>query len=360
MPISIATKRRSATPVDLSRTKLTYLRPEEIDFDPANPRFGRGKRQNVSQDTLFRELLQDPHNATALVDSFVENGFIPYEPLIVKPKESGGNVVIEGNRRLAAVKYIRQHPEKYEASVISALDNIPSLVFPSDAPETDIRTYLGIRHLLGFREWPALSKAMFLDAEAKRTGDLNKLLREISLTKTDARRFLVPYRLFGEINQKLPEGEDFWVFAEAISRAGIKKFIELDVDATSLKIISFDRKKLERLLDMLYGPVLPSTDKRDVTKKFIEETRDLTKLGKVLASPDACAQLLRRKDLDEAYLYIDSRAELIQKFEKQISQMKVLVDRLKPPGNMPEYRDLLDAANKLETAFKKFRSKKHG
>lgn len=351
-------KTAKPTHVDISKTKLEVLKPDDIEFDPANPRFGKGKRTNISQDTLYKELLTDPHNATALVESFVENGFVPYEPLIVKPKGGGKYLVIEGNRRLAAVKYILGHPEKYAAAVIASLNSVPSLVFPANAPDAEVRTYLGIRHLLGFREWPALSKAMFLDQEAKRAGDLNKLLKEISLSKSEAKRFLVPYRLFKEIKLKLPEGTDFWTLAEAISRAGVKEYIELEIDPSRLTIVNFNQKNLERLLDMLYGPVSPETGVRDSDRKVIEETRDLTKLGKVLASPLAAAELIRRRNLDEAYLYIDSRSELIRKFEKQISQMKVLVARLDPEGPSHDYDGLKDAATKLEAAFKKFRTKK--
>src|SRR6266568_2041764 len=110
----------SRAQTSLNGAALDMLKPEDIDFDPANPRFGKGARSGVLQEDLYAELLQDPHNATALVESFVENGFIRYEPLIVKPKAVGkGHLVIEGNRRLAAVKYIRSQPDRYSAQVRS-------------------------------------------------------------------------------------------------------------------------------------------------------------------------------------------------------------------------------------------------
>jgi hypothetical protein len=343
----------------LAGTQIRMIEPKNIEFDPANPRFGKAGNKPKSQPELYDLLLQDPHNATALVDSFVENGYVAYEPLIVKSGKPGKFLVLEGNRRLAAVKYIQNNKDKYEAACVDALNEVPCLVFPSNAPDRDVRTYLGIRHLLGFREWPALSKAVFLEQEVARTGDLNKLLREISVTKQNARRFLVPYRLFTELKQQLPEGEDFWVFAEAIQRGGIKKFIQLDVDSDDLSIKGVHKGNLIKLLDMLYGPRSANSAKRDASRRVIQETRDLTKLGKVLDSDIASEQLERRKNLEDAYLYIDSRVELIAKFERLITQAKVVVERLKPKPTTPEFSDLSNATSELDKAFKKFKSKKN-
>jgi hypothetical protein len=348
---------KSALPGHLD-AKLQWLKPDHVLFDSANPRFGQGHRASVKQATLYKELLDDPHNATALVESFVENGFIQYEPLIVKPKNSE-YVVIEGNRRLAAVKYIRANGDRYGDEVVSRLEKIPCLVFPEDAPEESQRTYLGVRHLLGFREWPALSKAMFLDQQAAQAGNLSKLLKEISLTKQDARRFLIPFRLFKKLNLKqLPDGQDFWVLAEAINRAGIKEFIELDVDPATLQVLSFNKANLEELLTMLYGPA--ATDgTRDSSKKIIEETRDLTKLAKVLSSKPATAALRKKKDLEEAILYVeDDKSGLVQKLEKEVSQIRVLVTRLKPEKASAEYEALKKVTTDLEKAVKQFKAKK--
>jgi hypothetical protein len=353
MATAKAAKSASAGHLD---AKLRWLSPDDVLFDSANPRFGLGHR-TVSQGKLYAELLDDPHNATALVDSFVENGFIQFEPLIVKPKNSA-YVVIEGNRRLAAVKYIRENGERYGAEVLKRLETIPCLVFPAHAPQESQRTYLGVRHLLGFREWPALSKAMFLDQQAAQAGNLNKLLKEISLTKQDARRFLIPLRLFKKLNLKLPDGQDFWVLAEAINRAGIKEFIELDVDPATLQVLSFNKANLEELLAMLYGPTA-SDGTRDSSKKIIEETRDLTKLAKVLSSKPAAAALRRKKDLEEAVLYLeDDKSGLVQKLEKEVSQVRVLVTRLKPDKALAEYDMLKKVTTDLEKAVKQFKAKK--
>src|SRR6266852_1841334 len=87
---------------DLREASYTKVKVGRLRFDPENPRLGGGaKRKN--QEQIQQYLEGPPHYALDLVGSIVENGFLPYEPLIVR-KEDDVFVVIEGNRRLAAVQ----------------------------------------------------------------------------------------------------------------------------------------------------------------------------------------------------------------------------------------------------------------
>src|SRR5437879_575731 len=125
---------------------------DDVLFDPTNPRLGG--TSTTKQEKLQEMLMEEPHLANLLVESFVVNGFIEYEPLVVR--QNGNKYsVIEGNRRLAAVKYIRSNPQLYAATLIKKLEKVPVLVFHEAADKAhrnDIRTYLGVRHLLGYRQ----------------------------------------------------------------------------------------------------------------------------------------------------------------------------------------------------------------
>src|SRR5262249_12097953 len=151
-----------------------------------NPRFA-GQMTGKTQDEIQQLIYEDPHYASELVDSLVENGFIDYEPLVVK-RADARYVVVEGNRRLAAIREIRQHPDKY-AGRKSDLEKTPVLIFPdrpNEQQQSEMRAYLGVRHLLGFREWPPISKAQFLERESQSPGGLDRVLKETRLTKAQA------------------------------------------------------------------------------------------------------------------------------------------------------------------------------
>jgi hypothetical protein len=338
---------------EIIKASLQYEEPDKLDFDPNNPRFG-GAASGKSQPAIQKLIFGPPYYASELVDSLVENGFIDYEPLVVR-KNGERFVVIEGNRRLAAVNEIRANPEKYPAKK-SDLAKIPVLVFPSsetDQSQTGIRTYLGVRHLLGIREWPPIAKAMFLDRESRSSDGLDKVLKEVRLTKTQARRFLIPFRLLKKAGVPLPPGEDFWVLAEALNRSGVKDFLQLDVDGSTLHIAGFNKQNLSIVLDHLYGPrISSSTHYRDAKKRKVHDTRDLSVYSNVLASDKARSALASGRDLEEAALYLGTDEQSLVRLVKMLKALRLLISKVTPTSAAK--RD--SAAAELRSAFARFES----
>src|SRR5438876_10233591 len=76
-----------------------------LEFDPENPRTVERLGDDASQGEIEEFLLGGEMKARDLVPSFIANGYIPYEPLIVKEnKQKGAFTVVEGNRRLAPLR----------------------------------------------------------------------------------------------------------------------------------------------------------------------------------------------------------------------------------------------------------------
>jgi hypothetical protein len=332
---------------------LRYVSPDELQFDPNNPRFG-GTLTGKNQDEIQKAIFGSPHFASELVDSFLENGYIDYEPLVVKPH---GNkfIVIEGNRRLSAIKEILSNEDKYQGR-ISDLKSIPVLVFPEATPEShqkNTRVYLGVRHLLGFREWPSLSKAQFLEREIHAAGSLDTVLKEMRITKQTARRFLVPYRLLTEAHSQLPPEEDFWILGEALSRSGIKKFVQLVVNPKTLQIESYNKGNLKIVLGDLYGQAHGAKD-RDSGARLVHDTRDLTTYSRILESDKAAAALRKGKSVDEAIIYVDTTSENFERLTRLMRQMKFLVSNLTTGKRTSAGSTLQDRLKEFETAVKAF------
>ncbi|MCE5310415.1 MAG: ParB N-terminal domain-containing protein [Acidobacteriales bacterium] len=334
---------------------LQYVSPDMLEFDPDNPRFA-GQLADKSQDEIQEYIFGEPHYASELVDSFLENGYIDYEPLVVRRKRNKF-VVVEGNRRFAAIREIRSHPDKYEGQK-SDLENIPVLVFtdrPGQRQQNEMRIYLGVRHLLGFREWPPISKALFLERESKTPGGLDRVIKETRLTKAQVRRFLIPYRLLQRAGVTLPKGEDFWVLGEALQRAGVKKFLQLEVDSATLDVVGYDRKNLTLLLNDLYGP--KKGLERDASAKVVSDTRDLSRLSRVLDSEKASAVLHAGKSLGEAEIYVDTREQSLSRLKKVTKELGLLLKKLLPGSKDPDETKLLQFFRQFETAVKGFISK---
>jgi hypothetical protein len=308
-------------PKGANEARYTKVPIGKLRFDPENPRLG-GEARRKNQEEIQKYLEGPPHYALDLVGSMVENGFLPYEPLVVR---QAGNefVVIEGNRRLAAVLSILS-AAKYPPAVTNRLKKIPVLVFPNsgrDGYSDEVLRYLGVKHLFGFRDWPPLSKAMFLDKRVKSKGDLAQVLKELNIKKQEASRYLIPYRLtkaakgiFRKVNT-----EDFWSLAESFGRAKIKAYIELDVDRRAMRIKTFSPVKLRYLTQFLYGK-----------KRRVTDTRQLSALGRVLGSKEAARRLERGATLDEAALYIESKQETLGHLVSQLEKLLHKINLLSP------------------------------
>jgi len=339
--------------------QFTYVSPDDLLFDPDNPRFG-GAAQGKNQDEILELLIKSPHNAEELIDSLLENGFIDYEPLVVR-KNGRQYTVVEGNRRLAAVKKILANKDQYKGR-IDDLARIPVIVFPEqpDLPQQqEMRVYLGVKHLFGFREWPPGSKASFLDQHIKSKSDVERAVKELGIEKAEIRRYLVPYRVMAkaqDLVSKIPDDQDFWVLGEALARTGTKKYIGLQVNPDSLEVISFEKAKLRHLLAFLYG-VPEDGKKKNVSdvKRRITETRDLSRLSKVLASKKASEALEKGKTLDEASLFVETREESIGTLEKLMGSLRLLLKKvLALRATSTDAKAVLTRFESFESAVKTF------
>jgi hypothetical protein len=84
--------------------EIKYIETSKLEFDPENPRFYRLNDRAGSDTAVIEEMLDD-ESVQDLMLSIGEQGYFPGEPLLVV-KKGKKFVVVEGNRRLAAVKLL--------------------------------------------------------------------------------------------------------------------------------------------------------------------------------------------------------------------------------------------------------------
>jgi hypothetical protein len=167
---------------------VEWLNADELLFDEENPRLqeeadlGEGNTQERILLALWRDFAVEE---VAL--SIAANGYFPHEPLFVT-RETAGLVVIEGNRRLAAVRLLRDASLRQLVGATDLpristtdrrnLETLPALVLERE----DVWQYLGFKHVNGPQAWRSYSKAQYiawvhnalkipLDEIARRIGD---------------------------------------------------------------------------------------------------------------------------------------------------------------------------------------------
>jgi hypothetical protein len=143
-----------------------HIRVNELHFDKLNPRLAEyGLNENASDDDVLK-VLWETMDVREIVQSIYASGFFPHEPVFVV-KERGKYIVIEGNRRLAAVKVLRGaalpegsewSPPRMSEADRDALSTIPAIV----SDRKSLWRYLGFRHVNGPAKWSSYAKATYI------------------------------------------------------------------------------------------------------------------------------------------------------------------------------------------------------
>jgi hypothetical protein len=259
------------------------------------------------------------------------------------------------------VKHILRNRSQYETAEnkkkIGSLEEIPVLKFPQGGDDQDAaqRIYLGVRHLFGYREWPPLSKAKFLHREIKALGDIERVVRELGITKSDIQRYLTPYRVLVKTGSDIPEGKDFWLLGEALSRSGVRKYLELDVNRKTVQVNEVSTRKAGYLLDFLYGKYNKSKNTRDPSTARISDTRQLKDLARALGSDKASAALEAGHELQLALMLVESKEEGVKRLRRLLRELTTLFkDGLKLNNRKQNEKQVLATFKEFETAAKNY------
>jgi hypothetical protein len=171
-------KSRRRDPLELIPNNVPL---EHLLLDPNNYRFQNDERwrsileeryadAKVQERTLSALRDNADFGISLLKDSIVQNGFVPLELIVVRPflQDSSRFIVVEGNRRVAALKLIREDNEAGislpELGLRTLPEEISVLVLDPAIPgnEDATQTLMAIRHVAGVNEWGAYQQARLI------------------------------------------------------------------------------------------------------------------------------------------------------------------------------------------------------
>lgn len=153
---------------DAGNLRLLEHVPPELLETPAN-HIGTGPIQGRLLEIFQRE---PRFKITSLVTSIRSLGFLRNDRLIVARYDGTRMLVLEGNRRLAAVKLILESKAKARSAALDTLATLPCYILDGDPISGDEKQlegyrdlalqYIGIRHLTGIQQWEPASRYEFL------------------------------------------------------------------------------------------------------------------------------------------------------------------------------------------------------
>lgn len=290
-------------------------------FDQDNPRFTPDKKPDDETDIAIIAKLASTADLAELVQSIATSGYINIEPLIVVLRVDR-LVVLEGNRRLAAIKCLRD-PETATAAKVSTppisekiRNSLESILVYRVAHEEDARELIGFKHINGPQAWDAYAKASYaakwLDSQrgkpealkladiASRMGDKHATIHRMVTA------FYVLQQAESEeiydIDDRQKKAFSFSHLYTGLSYNEIADYIGMtklgrDQDP-ELKPIPKDKNdSLKNLLVWLYGS--KTAGLQPVVRS---QNPDLGKLRDVLSSKAATRELEERGDLDAALI----------------------------------------------------------
>ena len=294
----------------MSAEKITRFPVSELAFDVKNPRLAEFDVGDDESELI--KVLWEAMDVRELVLSIATSGYFPHEPVIVAT-ENGRNVVIEGNRRLAAVKLLLQPAlgSDLRATIPmitrerrESLDEIPAL--PST--REDAWRYLGFKHVNGPAKWGSYAKSQYIADVHRNYGvPLDEIARQIGDTHNTVRRL---YRGLMVVEQAerlgvFDRGERWrghfafsHLYTGLQSHHGISEFIGLrpaaDEEEDPVPPNKLDR--LRELLVWMYG------SKKEKKPPVIQsQNPHLRQLDAVLSDREALAAMRRGADLSIAY-----------------------------------------------------------
>ena len=305
---------------------LPILRDVPLDdliFDPQNPRLP-GHLQGAPDAEVFSFLLLQA-NLIELMLSIREKGYFAGEPLMVVPNAEGKLTVVEGNRRLAALKLLSSttptdvlggQVQSVRAQARFKPVEIPVLEF---LRREDILVYLGYRHITGIKEWDALAKAKYLRQLRDRFGEDDveahkALAKEIGSKASTVAKWLTGYTLLvkakdlGILNE-LGKTEDqipFSLLTTGIGWENISSFIGLK---SSSDVAALDLKEPE--FREFFSWVF---EKQAGRPSVLGESRNFEKLARIVDSESALKALRRGEPLATADLLTSGPLEAVRKF----------------------------------------------
>lgn len=298
--------------------RIEYVNTDRLLLDKENPRLA----SNESSDSQFElaKLLWSEMAVDELVLSISANGFFSEEPLFVVPELDGpinSNskfVVIEGNRRLAAVQIltnddwrkrlnIKDIPQLSEAIMMS-LRSLPVSIYKK---REDLWAYLGFRHINSPMSWDAFSKSRYVAlVHDEYNVALDEIARRIGDRHSTVQRFYKGYKVLQEAEEKTDfSAEDrmrgrfyFSHLYTALDYPQFQDFLGIDSAHFDEKIPVDDAhlENLEQLMIWLYGK--KSAKIQPVVQR---QNPDLNLLREVVGNPDALDALRSGYSLEKAH-----------------------------------------------------------
>ncbi len=317
----------------LSGFKIEMVPISSLRLDDQNPRLATATEAADSQEEIVRALWVE-ESVNEVAHSIARNGFYAWEPLLIVPAPAGRFRVVEGNRRLAAVRLLLE-PELRKRLKVTELPPITSerrnelaqLPCVKFGDREELWAYLGFRHINGTKPWDSFSKAMYVAHVHDNYGvSLAEIADRIGDRHSTVQRLYRGFSVLDQAERQARFSKDNRIASKfyfshlytAVDQPEYRRFLGLDDegngDPKKDPVPKGKLKELKEFMTWLYGD---RSDKKEPVVKT--QAPDLNLLRDVIGKPAALNALRAGKSLEVAHAISVGEA---QRFLQSISVAK--------------------------------------
>lgn len=274
---------------------------DQLKLDLNNPRF---VDLSFADEAEMIEYLYANADLPELLLSILNSGFMDFEPIVV---QRGDNIVLEGNRRVAALRLIKDEALREKLNIklpgaptAEAMPDEIRAVLVNDPAEA--RKFIGFKHINGPQKWDAMSKAKYAADWHADGASLEEISRSLGDTFNTVTRLVEGYRVYKQAlslgfdpEQRTARRFAFSHLYTALTRSSIKQWLELQEDETVAPVPEQNVDRLQKLMSWLYG----QGEREPAVVR--SQNPDLNRLADVIGNERTREMLMTTRNLSVAY-----------------------------------------------------------
>lgn len=234
--------------------KTKKINLANLYFDPDNLRYDDDFNFNSipndrimnksNQIQVYKKLQND---ISALKDSILENDFLYIEMIIADNIDEDNYYIIEGNRRLASLKYIS---ENYDIDDLKP--NLQKIIKEGLEVRINHQNYdedilMGMRHITGVKHWNGFSKAkLVVKLKDQKAYDFETISKKIAKRVSDVKKQYFSFKLLQKMESdgytKFEVKNLYTIFYETLGRPTFRDWLEWNEE----KLEFLNKNNLER------------------------------------------------------------------------------------------------------------------
>ncbi len=328
--------------VELSKMKRVKVKLDQIYLDPNNPRLEISNRERTPDERALEPGVQEhclnrmctEIKVADLMDSIKTCGFATMDRIVVKSVQEKKYIVLEGNRRVTALKILEQGYREgsisLKANILKSIKEFEALLYEGE--NEDIAWVIqGLRHAAGIKKWGDYPKAKFITKIHEAGTHPREIASRFGMKpQAEVSRLIRSYYAFEQAREDEDFGEDlkpekFGMFTEVVfAKPQIKEWLGWKEEKKQFE----DVDNLAQFVSWIVpcegrkSKIDISTTTRDTLAKLVEpdygELFDEFKDGKV--SIEECKEKIYN---EEEEISVD-----LSKNMRSLEKMKSLLEKL--------------------------------